>query len=124
MLIAVAAIGSAVENHVPETFEESRLLYIIETDDGSIAALYKNPGENGLLFAENTIVHNCEAISCGRFLTASAFDLLAGACITRYYAAGLPVQEAALAAEKELLACYTFADKPAERPPFIRGVVC
>jgi pyrimidine-nucleoside phosphorylase len=33
-------------------------------------------------------------------------------------------EEAALAAEKELLACYTFADEPAERPPFIRGVVC
>ena len=33
-------------------------------------------------------------------------------------------EDAALAAEKELLACYTFADEPAERPPFIRGVVC
>ena len=28
------------------------------------------------------------------------------------------------AAEKELLACFTFADAPVERPPFIRGVVC
>ena len=33
-------------------------------------------------------------------------------------------EDAALAAERELLACYTFADEPAERPPFIRGVVC
>ena len=33
-------------------------------------------------------------------------------------------EDAALAAEKELLACYTFADEPAERPTFIRGVVC
>ena len=32
--------------------------------------------------------------------------------------------EAAEAAERELLACYTFGDAPADRPPFIRGVVC
>ena len=34
-----------------------------------------------------------------------------------------PDEAAALRAEEELLACYTFADEPAYRPPFIRGVV-
>ncbi len=34
-----------------------------------------------------------------------------------------PDEAAALRAEEELLACYTFADEPVYRPPFIRGVV-
>ncbi|MBO6039765.1 MAG: pyrimidine-nucleoside phosphorylase, partial [Oscillospiraceae bacterium] len=34
-----------------------------------------------------------------------------------------PDEASALRAEEELLACYTFADEPVYRPPFIRGVV-
>ena len=32
-------------------------------------------------------------------------------------------EKAAEEAERELLACYTFADAKPQRPPFIRGVV-
>ena len=107
MLIAVAAAGSPEQPMVPETFEESRRLYITETDGEVIVAVYGDPGENGILFAEKTIEHNCEAISCGRFLTAPAFDRLADACITRYDAAGLPLWEAAGAADRGELPLLT-----------------
>ncbi len=107
MLIAVAAADSAERPAVPETFEESRRLYITETEERRLVAVYDDPGKDGLLFAENTIAHDCEAIACGRFLTAPAFERLAGACVTRYLAAGLPLWEAALASDRGHLPLLT-----------------
>ena len=107
MLIAVAAVCSAEQPVVPETFEESLWLYITETDGESLVAVYEDPGEGGALFAEKTVEHNCEAISCGRFTTATAFDRLADASVTRYYAAGLPLWEAAVAADRGVLPLLT-----------------
>ena len=107
MLIAVAALEKGADTLVPETYEESRRLCIVETDDGSVIAAYDDPGEGGLFFAQKTAAHACEAIASGRFLTAPAFDLLADACITRYYAAGLPVLEAAAAADRGVLPILT-----------------
>ena len=107
MLIAVAAAGAAAQPIVPESFEESLRLYIVETDEESVTAVYDDPGDHGLLFAERTAAHGCEAVACGRFRTAPAFDVLADACITRYYAAGLPVLEAALVAERSQLPLLT-----------------
>ncbi len=107
MLIAVAATGPADQPRVPESFEESVRLYITETDGESLVAVFEDPGGDGLRFAENTIACNCEAIACGRFLTAAAFDCLADACVTRYYAAGLPLWEAAQAADRGLLPLLT-----------------
>ena len=107
MLIAVAAAGPAEQPRVPETYEESRRLYITETDGERLVAVYEDPGEDGLLFAEKTIEHDCEAIACGRFLTAPAFERIAGASVTRYYAAGLPLWEAACAADRGRLPLLT-----------------
>ncbi len=107
MLIAVALAGSAEEPAVPETFEESLRLCITETEGESLAAVFEDPGEGGMLFAEKTLEYDCEAIACGRFLTAPAFERLAAAGVTRYYAAGLPLWEAAKAAERSLLPILT-----------------
>ena len=107
MLIAVAVAEPEEQPSVPETFEESRRLYITETEGNVTIAVYRDPGEDGILFAEKTIEHNCEAISCGRFLTAPAFNRLADACITRYYAAGLCLWEAAGAADRGELPLIT-----------------
>ena len=107
MLIAVAASGGSSPPVVPERFEESGRLYITETEGERFVAVYDEPGEDGLLFARKTVEHDCEAIACGRFFTAPAFDRLAGACVTRYYAAGLPLWEAALAADRGRLPLLT-----------------
>ena len=107
MLIAVAAAGPADRPQVPESFEESLRLYIAETDGERLVAVCEDPGKDGLRFAERTIEYDCEAIACGRFLTAPAFDRLADACVTRYYAAGLPLWEAAQAADRSLLPLLT-----------------
>lgn len=107
MLIAVSAAGPADCPQVPESFEESLRLYIAETEGERLVAVCEDPGQDGLGFAEKTIEYGCEAIACGRFLTAPAFDRLADACVTRYYAAGLPLWEAAQAAERSLLPLLT-----------------
>lgn len=107
MLIAVAAAGCPEKPVVPETFEESLQLCITETDGEHLVAVYEDPGDGGLLFSEKTIEHNCEAIACGRFTSAPAFERLADASVTRYYAAGLPLWEAAAAADCGLLPLIT-----------------
>ncbi len=107
MLIAVAAGSVSGAETVPESYEESRSLWIIETEDGSVLKCYEAQGDPGLFFAERTVAHACEAIACGRFHTPEAFEYLAGNCITRYYAAGLPVQEAAMASDRGVLPLLT-----------------
>lgn len=107
MLIAVAASGAGEQAQVPESYEESTALYIVETDDGSVVASYGEPGEGGLSFAERVLEHDCEAVACGRFLTPAAFERLATSSVSRYYAAGLPVREAAQAADRGLLPLLT-----------------
>ena len=80
MKIAVAAAETAEGLLVPAFYEESRRLCIVETDSGRIEAVYDEPGPDGITFAERTAAHDCEAIACGRFGTAGAFEHLAGDC--------------------------------------------
>ena len=106
MLIAVTAGGKKSEC-VPETYEESDSLYIIETETLSVTAQFKATEDHGMLFAEKTAEYRCEAIACGRFTEKSSFEVLADQGITRYYAAGLPILEAAAAAEQSVLPLMT-----------------
>lgn len=106
MLIAVAANGRDAGALIPERFEESRNLLIVETEGDAIEAVYDARDAEGLFFAEQTLYHDCEAIVCGR-LEKPGFEALASNSVTRYYGAGLPAVEAARAARDNLLPLTT-----------------
>ena len=107
MLIAVATNGSNPGAVVPETFEESTNLLIVETDTDSVLTVYNSHSDDGnLYFAKKTILHDCEAIVCGKMQMAG-FEELASNSVTRYYGSGLPAVEAAKAAEQNILPLIT-----------------
>ncbi len=85
MKIAVATKGSTLEDRVPDAFEESLFLLIVETDDGSFEA-FKNPEGRrgaGMAMAKEVLRHDCEAVICGT-IEKEAFELLSTAQVTRY----------------------------------------
>lgn len=106
MLIAVAANGREANAVIPETFEESSDLLIIETDVPKIVAFYKSRDAENLFFAKQTALHDCEAIVCGR-MQKPGFEAVASRSITRYYGSGLVPVEAARAAEANMLPFIT-----------------
>ncbi len=106
MLIAVTADKRELTAQVPESYEESRCLLLVETDDDTVQAAYDAADPEGLFFAEQTIAHDCEAIVCGK-MRKPGFEAIASNNITRYYGAGLPVLEAAHAAEDNHLPLTT-----------------
>jgi predicted Fe-Mo cluster-binding NifX family protein len=88
MKIAVATNGETLENLVPEIFEESPCLLIVETDDMSYS-VYQNqedPKSLGLNLAQFIIEQDCEALISGS-IESPAFEVLSGAQITRYFGA-------------------------------------
>ena len=109
MLIAVTTAGSGLNAVVPESFEQSAELLIIETDSDTVIATYERRDGEGLFFAEQTIAHDCEAIVCGK-LQSRGFEVIASNNITRYYGAGLPAVQAAHAAEDDQLPLTTYPE--------------
>ncbi len=107
MLIAVTAGAGEASEYVPETYEESDSLYIIETETASVTAQFMADEGRGMRFAEKTAEYRCEAVACGRFTQKSAFEAFADRGITRYFAAGLPILEAAAASEQSVLPLMT-----------------
>lgn len=97
MLIAVAASGYDLNAVVPETYEESRYLLIVETDRNTIITVYKQRDEDGLFFADKVLQHDCEALACGR-MQKVGFEKVANGSVTRYYASGCTIMEAAFGA--------------------------
>ncbi len=88
MKIAIAANGATMEDLVPDTFEESAFILIVETDDGSYDA-FRNPeeqGSAGLALTREVVKHDCEAVICGS-IEKEAFEELAEAQVTRYMGA-------------------------------------
>lgn len=106
MLIAVAVSAGDLYSVIPETFEESTHLLIIETEKDKAIATYVPRDAEGLFFARQTVLHDCEAIVCGR-MQQPGFEYVASNSITRYYGTGLPALEAAHAAEENLLPFIT-----------------
>jgi predicted Fe-Mo cluster-binding NifX family protein len=95
MKIAVAAKGSTLEDMIPDTFEESAFLLIVETDDGSYEAFRNPEGEEGagLGMTREIMRHDCEAVICGS-IESPAFQELMIAQVTRYLAANCSAAEA------------------------------
>ena len=106
MLIAVASNGREANAVIPETFEESTDLLIVETDTPAVVAFYKSRDKENLFFAKQTALHDCEAIVCGK-MQKPGFEAIAEKSITRYYGAGLVPIEAAQAAEANMLPFIT-----------------
>lgn len=100
MLIAVAASEMDGRIIVPETFEESERLYIVETEGMKTIALYNRKQDDPCFLARKVVYHKCEAIACGKFTGPEAFDVIADGYITRYNATGIELYEAADAAER------------------------
>jgi predicted Fe-Mo cluster-binding NifX family protein len=95
MKIAVAANGSTLEDLVPDAFEESPYLLIVETDDGSFE-VYRNPegqGGAGLAMTREIMKRDCEALISGS-IEKPAFQELMIAQVTRYLAANCSAAEA------------------------------
>ncbi len=101
MLIAVMADRPELTGRVPDCFETSPALLLIETEGGRL----KN-AESGLSAAEaaeRIVESGCEAVVCGRHITQASFDPIADAGATRYDGGGLNVLEAAEKAERGTL---------------------
>ncbi|BAE82669.1 NifB/NifX family molybdenum-iron cluster-binding protein [Desulfitobacterium hafniense] len=94
MKIAVTANGDTLESVVPDTFEESANLFIIETDDGTYE-VFNNPegqGGEGLAMTKEIIGRDCEAVISGS-IEKAAFEKLSLAQVTRYMGAKYKIRE-------------------------------
>jgi predicted Fe-Mo cluster-binding NifX family protein len=94
MRIAVMANRPELEATVPEVYEESPAMLIIETDDESVVCVMQKPDDLGE-YAVAMEQYDCEAVVCSSHIGQEAFEPLVAACITRYDGAGLSVMEAA-----------------------------
>ncbi|XCH79139.1 MAG: NifB/NifX family molybdenum-iron cluster-binding protein [Candidatus Dehalobacter alkaniphilus] len=95
MKIAVATNGNSLEDRVPEMFEESAYLLVVETDDLSYE-VYENPehkGGSGLAMTNKIIEQDCEALISGS-IEEPAFEALVKNQITRYLGANYSAKDA------------------------------
>lgn len=93
MKLAVMSDRASLEGKVPDTFETSPVLLIWETDVGGIVCAMENlPPEE---MAKKTVEYGCEAVITGPHIGRECFNIIAGACVTRYDGAGLGVSDAA-----------------------------
>ncbi len=101
MLIAVMSDAPALTGVVPERFESSPALLLIETEGGRLVRA--DAGLTPAEYAERIVGSGCEAVVCGRHIGQACFDPIADAGVTRYEGSGLNVLEAAVAAERGAL---------------------
>lgn len=100
MKIAVASNGNTLEHVIPEEFEKSTYLLIIETDDLRYEVHANDDiGGSGISMTQTLIASNCEALISGS-IDQPAFDVLAIGQITRYWGTGLTAMEALQLMEK------------------------
>ncbi len=101
MLIAVMSDKPTLSGTVPERFETSPALLLIETDGAwLVEAIADKSAED---FAARIAACGCEAVVCGRHIGKACFDPIADAGVTRYEGSGLNVLEAARAADRGTL---------------------
>ena len=98
MKIAVMSDRADLNGVVPDTFETSPVLLLIETDDGTIAQI--SEGKTAEAYAAEIAAAGWEAVVCGKHIGKDCFEPIADACVTRYDGTGLPVAAAALAADR------------------------
>ena len=101
MLIAVMSDKPDLSGHVPDRFEESPALLLIETDGGRLVQALS--GESAADYAAHIAASGCEAVACGVHIGKECFDPIADACVTRYDGGGLDVLSAARGADRGTL---------------------
>ena len=101
MRIAVLSDQKHLEGHVPDTFETSPFVLVVETDDKSLRIAKKCTSPEALVKA--VIDSRCEAVVCGAHIGKDCFDPIADEGITRYIGTGLSILTAADAAVRNAL---------------------
>lgn len=102
MLIAAAAMGRDFEALIPEKYEDSKYLLIVETDTMEILSLHENADGQGACYVQPIADSWSEAIVCGK-IPKEIFAAIADAGVSRYNGAGLSVREGIKGAEDNSL---------------------
>lgn len=92
MNIAVVAEGKSLDSQVSEKFEKCLYLLIVNMNDLSITAI-NNDELSGEDLANEILKYDCEALITGD-IEEKAFDILADACVTRFYGVGYSIEKA------------------------------
>ena len=101
MKIAVMSSSPNLKGTVPECFESSPAMLIIETDDGSICEILES--KEPMDYVDKIMETWCEAVVCGVHISQRCFEPIADESITRYDGAGENVLVAAKKADRGLL---------------------
>lgn len=90
MYIAIAVDGDSLSSPVSKQFEECSNLLIVNVNNMDVRVI-ANPETSGEIvgdrLAQELLKHDCEAVITG-LIKLTAFDIIAGACMTRYNGAG------------------------------------
>ena len=97
MLIAVMSDTPSLSGIVPDRFETSPALLLIETEGALLVEAAS--GQQAEAYAARIAGCGCEAVVCSRHIGQACFDPIADACVTRYDGEGLDVLSAARGAE-------------------------
>ena len=101
MKIAVMSTLPTPGGIVPDTFESSPAMLIVETDDCSVGTVVVSSKPRD--YVDKIVETWCEAVVCGVHITQECFDPIADAGVTRYDGTGLNVIEAAMKADRGTL---------------------
>ena len=88
MKIAVALLENDINTLIPEKFEDSKGLLVVETDTMEPIAYLTEDWPTAM---DDLL---CEAVICGKMYDPILFENIAMRCITRYFAGGLTGTEA------------------------------
>ena len=102
MLIAISAEGKELSSRVSEKFESCKCILIINTDTMAVEAIQNPEDPHGISLAKQIVHRDCEVVITGE-LCSEAFELLAGACVTRYNGYGHTAKNAIDLMNKRLL---------------------
>lgn len=108
MNIAVAAEGNSLDSQVSEKFEKCICLLIVNMNDLSITVI-NNEDSSGENLANEILNYDCEGLITGN-IEVKAFDILADACVTRFFGVGYSVEKALKLMENRLLKLIRNAD--------------
>ncbi|MFT5697454.1 MAG: putative Fe-Mo cluster-binding NifX family protein [Desulforhopalus sp.] len=90
MNIAITVDGDLMTSPVSEQFERCTNLLIVNVDTAQVTTIY-NPKESdeiaGDRLAQKVLEYDCEAVITG-LIRSTAFEVLAGACVTRFLGIG------------------------------------
>ncbi len=90
MNIAIAVDGESMDSPVSDQFERCKSLLIVNVDTMNATVVPNTEASDeiaGDRLAQHVLQHDCEGVITG-LIRATAFELMAGAGVTRYLGAG------------------------------------